>query len=185
MSSIQSLLSRRSAFVIKQKNMQTHRNVLANTLLMLYSCSLTLSHTYTLDSNKNVITFLTWSRCFHSSAHSLSVSLWSMTSSWRVLPCIPDTRTRERERASVKRVTIWASVFHFSCLPSAACRARLFHSHSSPSSWHPPSLTHSSFLTCSHPSLRSPVLPAGTLSSSLHTTPELPGSCISCAYITG
>lgn len=92
--------------------MQTHRNVLANTLLMLYSFS--LSHTHTLwIVIKNVITFLTWSRCFHSSAHSLSVSLWSMTSSWRVLPCIPD-KEREKERERVLNVLLFGPRFSIS-----------------------------------------------------------------------
>lgn len=47
---------------------------------------------------KNVITFLTWSRCFHSSAHSRSVSLWSITSSCLVPACIPFRWNQTRHR---------------------------------------------------------------------------------------
>lgn len=45
------------------------------------------SHT-SLQTMTHTCTHLTWSRCFHSSAHSLSVNLWSIISSWRV-PCNP------------------------------------------------------------------------------------------------
>ncbi len=163
--------------------MQTQKRTSKHTSCVVFSLSLSLSHTHILwIVIKNVITFLTWSRCFHSSAHSLSVSLWSMTSSWRVLPCIPDTE-REKKREQVLNVLLFGPRFSISLacpqrhdvavcftaiahpLPDILHRSHTLHSHMLSS------LTPLSHAACGH-----------ALSLSPHSTRAARLMHISCIY---